>query len=77
MTLRSILALSIAALAAAHASASITYSYDNGTTSVAVGPPNSFPVNPHAQTFILFFHRPFFLYHLPHRRLPSSFPTIS
>ncbi len=46
MTLRSTLALSIAALAAAHASASITYSYDNGTTTVAVGPPSSFPVNP-------------------------------
>jgi MYXO-CTERM domain-containing protein len=41
----SLLAL-IAALPAPLAAADVTYSYDSGTTTTAVGPPGSFPVDP-------------------------------
>ncbi|MBS0191841.1 MAG: hypothetical protein U0573_12635 [Phycisphaerales bacterium] len=45
MTIRSIALAGVAALACAPALAT-TFAYDNGVTTVAVGPPSSFPVNP-------------------------------
>jgi len=45
MTIRFASAAALAALACVPALAT-TFAYDNGTTTVAVGPPSSFPVNP-------------------------------
>lgn len=46
MLIRFVSISAVAALACAPALASTTFSYDNGQTTVAVGPPSSFPVNP-------------------------------
>ncbi len=45
MQMRSMVVLGILAMASSGAQATV-FSYDNGTTTVAVGPPSSFPVTP-------------------------------